>query len=241
MALCIVAETTCRLLVHSIPAPTDVLRAAVHLNSTGELGAAMWSTARSSSTGLALAVTFAVPTGLVMGTVQPVADATRHLVELMRPVPSVALVPLLMLLASSMQQVHLIAAAYASYWPMLLATIYGVQQVDPVRVQTARAFGAGRLASAIRVMLPSAAPGILTGIRTAVAVSVVVTVGSEVVTGGDGIGGLALTAAQAAGATDIVLACAMAAAVLGLTGDLVARGIGRTVCGWNHQRLAGPS
>ncbi|MET7550851.1 ABC transporter permease subunit [Streptomyces sp. NPDC005500] len=226
----------------SIPVPAAVLHTVWRLGTGGELGAALGYTAQVSAVGLALAVLVAVPCGLLLGAIPVAGAAARHLVELLRPIPSVALVPIALLLADSIEQVHLIVTAYASCWPVLLATVYAVQQVDPLRIETARVYGSGRMATAVRVLLPSAVPGIVTGVRTAVAVAVVVAVGSEIVGGGDaGLGGLAVAAAQTDGSGATVLACALAAAVLGLAGDLVVRAARTLVGGWQDHIGAGAS
>ncbi|MFE4922295.1 ABC transporter permease [Streptomyces sp. NPDC056661] len=235
-------EIACRAAGNPVPVPTAVLHSAWRLSAGGELGASLWYTARVSLSGLAVAVLVAVPCGMVLGTVPGAANATQRLVEFLRPIPSVALVPMVLLLADTIEQVHVTVTAYASCWPVLLATVYAVRQVDPLQVETARVCGSRRAGLALRVLVPSAAPGIVTGIRTAVAVAVVVAIGSEIVGGGDsGLGGLAVAAAQTDDSGATVLACALAAGLLGLAADAAVRAARATLCGWHDRSLADQS
>ena len=74
--------------------------------------------------------------------------------------------------------------AYASTWPILLNTIYGIRSVDPVARDTARAFGLGAAATAWSVSLPSAAPFIYTGIRISAGIALIVAISCELIAGG---------------------------------------------------------
>ena len=79
---------------------------------------------------------------------------------------------------------QVIAVVFAAVWPVLINTIYGVRQVDPVAVATMRSFGFGPLSIAGRVALPSAAPFIATGVRIAASLAFIVAVAVELVSTG---------------------------------------------------------
>ena len=112
--------------------------------------------------------------------------ALRGVIEFLRPIPSVALIPLAILIYGTGLQSKVFLAAFASFWQLLVATLYGVQDVDPVATDTARSFGLGRIQRLFRVTLPSAVPYIATGIRIASAVSLILTVTAELVIGSAG-------------------------------------------------------
>ena len=76
-----------------------------------------------------------------------------------------ALIPLAVLVYGSGLQSKVFLAAFAATWPLLMQTLYGVQDVDPVATDTARSFGFSRGSRLLRVTLPSAVPYIATGIR----------------------------------------------------------------------------
>ena len=70
------------------------------------------------------------------------------MIEFLRPIPSVALIPLAVLIYGSGLESKVFLAAFAATWPLLMQTLYGVQDVDPVATDTARSFGFGRGAAA---------------------------------------------------------------------------------------------
>jgi NitT/TauT family transport system permease protein len=107
---------------------------------------------------------------------------------------------------------------YASIWPVLVNTIYGLDDVDPLAIQTLRAFGFGRLAVIRRVSLPAAAPFIATGVRVASSIAIIVSIATGVLTGsidGNGIGAF-IADENTAGNINPVLAAALWTGVLGL-------------------------
>jgi NitT/TauT family transport system permease protein len=188
------------------------------------------------SAGLAIAVALAVPCGLVLGNVPGVRTATRALVDFLRPIPAVVLIPLAALLLGPGLRMNVTLIAYAAAWPVLLNTIYGLDDVDPLAKDTLRAFGFGRIAVIRRVCLPSAAPFIVTGIRLASSVALVVSIGVGVVTGridGNGIGAFIADASTSAPNTDVVLA-ALWAGVLGLALNALIAWAGRRALPWHH-------
>ena len=118
----------------------------------------------------------AVPAGLVLGSVPGVRAATRAMVEFLRPIPSVALIPLVALILGPGLRMNVTLIVYAAIWPVLFNTIYGLDDVDPVARETLRAFGFGRLGVIRRVNLPSASPFIATGIRLASSIAIILSI-----------------------------------------------------------------
>ena len=91
--------------------------------------------------GLALASVLAIPIGIVLGLSHLTASAFRVPVEFLRPIPSAALIPLLFLTLGTNFKSEVFLAAFGAFWPILLQTMYGVRDVDPVTTDTARSFG----------------------------------------------------------------------------------------------------
>jgi NitT/TauT family transport system permease protein len=167
---------------------------------------------------LGIAVAIAVPAGLVLGSVRAVRVATRALVELLRPIPSVALIPLVILLVGGGPEAKITLAVYASIWPILYNTVYGLDEVDPLLTETARACGTPRLRLATSVALPCAAPFVVTGVRLSAAIALIVVVSTEFLAGASrGIGTTILQASSGAGRMDIVLAATLVAGAIGFT------------------------
>lgn len=138
--------------------------------------------------GLAMSTVAAITLGILMGTYKPVFDMFKVIVEFMRPVPSVAMIPLAILffgLGSTMRQAVI---SYAVFWPMLISTIYGVRSIDPQALDVARNFGIKGREALWRVTLPSAVASIATGFRISASIALIVTVTTELIAGNSGIG-----------------------------------------------------
>jgi NitT/TauT family transport system permease protein len=175
---------------------------------------------------LLLAIAIAVPSGLLLGSVPGLRVATRALVEFLRPIPSVALIPLVILLIGGGPEAKITLAVYAAVWPILFNTIYALAEIDPVLLDTARSFGAGRARMLASVALPHAAPFVFTGIRMAAAIALILVLSTEFVAGASrGIGNYILEASSGGGRMDLVLAGTV---VAGLIGYLINEGLERT-------------
>ena len=99
-----------------------------------------------------------------------------------RPIPSVALIPLAILLLGRGIDMRVALVAYASAWPILFNTITGVREVDPQARDTARAYGFNAGEVLARVTLPAAAPFIATGVRISAGIALILAVSTELIT-----------------------------------------------------------
>ena len=186
--------------------------------------------------GLASAIAIGVPLGLLLGSVPRLNEISRLVVEFLRPIPSVALIPLAVFVFGTGTEMRVFVMTFAAVWPILFNTIYGLMEVDPLAKETARSYGCGRLAVALRVSLPSAAPFVLTGIRLAATTALILEVTAEFFGGGGrGIGTVISIASLGSGQKDVVLAGAMVAGVLGLLANLALEYGGRRGLVWAHQ------
>ncbi|HEY8481872.1 MAG TPA: ABC transporter permease subunit [Spirillospora sp.] len=224
----------------ALPPATTVLREAGKLAVDEEFLFDVGATLRAWFQGLALAVLAAVPLGVLLGSVPLLGTAARALVELMRPIPSVALIPLAIILFADPTQVKVSLVFYACLWPILINTLYALRDVDPVAKDSLRSFGFGAVSVLWRVSLPSAAPFIATGVRIAASVALIVVISTELLAAGaDGVG-IYLSSTQAAGGrTDLLLAGAVWAGVLGLLANLLLLGLERVAFRWHAARLEG--
>ena len=189
--------------------------------------------------GLLVAVLLAVPLGMVMGSSRRGYLATSTAIEFLRPIPSVALIPLAILVFGRDLDMKVALIVYASSWPILFNTIYGFREVDPVARETARAFGFGRLAVLLRVSLRSAAPFIFTGIRIAAGIALILAISSELIAGGSGgIGTWMLVQSQSGTQREYVYAGIVVTGLLGLAINSVLVAGERRLFFW-HQRVRG--
>ncbi|MFI9553533.1 ABC transporter permease [Nonomuraea endophytica] len=174
--------------------------------------------------GLGLAVLLAVPVGLLLGTVPIVEETTRAIVEFLRPIPSVALIPLALFFFTPEINAKIALIVYAASWPILINTLYGVRDVDPVAAETLRSFGFGAGAVVWRVALPSAAPFIFTGVRLAASVTLILAISVEYFVGGaSGVGRFLIEASTGIGESAMldVIATLIWAGLVGLVVNAV--------------------
>jgi NitT/TauT family transport system permease protein len=199
-----------------LPPASTITARAVSLLGDAEFLQAAGATLKAWALGMAITVVLAVPAGVLLGSSRLCYQATRAVVEFLRPIPSVALIPLAILLFGQDLRMKTALIVYAASWPVLFNTIYGVQDVDPVAKDTARSFGFGRLSVLARVSLPSAAPFVATGIRLASAVALILAISAELLAGaGGGIGTWILQAGSGGENADLVYAATLLTGVLG--------------------------
>ncbi|HWI30948.1 MAG TPA: ABC transporter permease subunit, partial [Microbacterium sp.] len=171
-----------------IPPPSTVLITLVGLLGDPALWIAVGQTLAGWALGLGIAIVIAVPLGLLLGSSELAYRATRPLVEFLRPVPSVALVPLAFLLFPPGLQGKVFLAAFAAIWPILIHTIYGVRNVLPAQLMTARSFQIRKLDVVGNIVIPAAVPYLATGIRISSTVALILVVTGEIVMGSPGVG-----------------------------------------------------
>ena len=144
--------------------------------------------------GYVAATVLAVAIGIAMGVWRRMFLLFEPLVELLRPIPSPAYLPMAILFLGIDNTMKVFMVAFASFVPILLNTVTGVRSVDPVLVDTGRTFGLTRAQIVMRIVLPAAAGYILTGMRISLAIALIVTVIAEMVAGNSGIGFYILSA-----------------------------------------------
>jgi ABC-type nitrate/sulfonate/bicarbonate transport system permease component len=199
-----------------------------------------WSfadTVRGWAIGLSLATVLAVPIGIVLGSSELAASAFRVPIEFLRPIPSAALIPLLFLTLGTNLKSEVFLATFGAFWPLLIQTMYGVRDVDPVLLETARSFEVGRFERLYRITLPSSVPYIATGLRIASTVALILAFTAELFMGTPGLGQLTNTAYSFGLETD-VYALAVATGFLGLGIHLLFSSLERRALRWHpSQRL----
>jgi ABC-type nitrate/sulfonate/bicarbonate transport system permease component len=163
----------------------------------GSLAPAAGSTLEAWAVGLAIAVVSGVGLGTMVGRSRVAEASTEVLVRMMRPLPSLALIPIAILVAGLGLKMTAGLVAFTSFWPVFINTRYGVHQVDNVFIDTGRTLELSRFGLLSRVIIPAAAPLIASGVQVAISLALVVTVSVELVGGTGGIGSFVLQAQQA--------------------------------------------
>jgi len=172
----------------SIATPSSTLRALYDELSSGALSGEIGDTLSAYFQGLAIAIVIGVAAGLLIGSSRTLLDATSVVIEFLRPIPGVALIPLAILFFGLGVPARRFVIAYAAAWPILINTLYGVRGGDRMLHDVARMSGVGRTGRLFRVTLPAALPSIATGIRVSAAIALLVCVTAEFVIGTGGVG-----------------------------------------------------
>ncbi|WP_308492522.1 ABC transporter permease [Microbacterium terrisoli] len=222
-----------------LPPPTVVVATLFTELGTANAWWATLDTLRGWAIGLGLAALIAVPLGLLLGSSEFAYRATRPIVEFLRPVPSVALIPLVFLLfGRNLGDGKIFLAVFAAVWPLLIQTIYGVRNVLPTQLDTARSFQIRRRDVALHVVLPSALPYLATGVRIASTVSLILVLTGEIVINAGGIGEQ-INLAREGGAVAVMYAFVVLSGILGLLLNTIFARLERRLLRWHpSQRRA---
>lgn len=213
------------------PPVTDILRAIVAGLGSGELAQVFGSTLWRMAAGFAIGSAAGVVLGMAMASFPLVDAALRSLVELLRPIPMPAIVPPLILLLGIDHAMKVFAVAFACFFPVLVNTVGGVRAVDPTALDVARTFQVGRLRTLVQVVLPASLPYILAGMRTSLALALIVSVVAEMIAGSEGIGYYIMTMQYAMRPEDMYAAIFLLAA-LGYSLNLALLAIEHRVLHW---------
>jgi ABC-type nitrate/sulfonate/bicarbonate transport system permease component len=216
----------------SFPLITDVLAALVKEALGLEFWQAIGHTLEGWAIGLVIVSFTAVPLGILLGSNRFSYRGARTLIEFLRPVPSVALIPLAVLVFGTGLQSKVFLVSFAAFWPMLIQTIYGVQDTDPIAIETARTFGLGPIERFWRITLPGTTPFIATGFRIASATALILAVTAELVIGSPGIGA-SIELARSGGAVPTTYALILTTGVLGWSLNSASKRIEERVLHWH--------
>lgn len=139
-------------------------------------------------TGYLLAALIAIPFGFVIGMSQVAYKAFNPFIQVLRPISPLAWMPLALFIIGDSEASAIFVIFICSIWPMLINTAFGVAGVREDWVNVARTHELGPIKTAFTVILPAAAPTILTGMRISIGIAWLVIVAAEMLVGGTGIG-----------------------------------------------------
>ena len=222
----------------NVPPMSNTVAKLFDIIGTSDLWTSIGNTMEGWALGLGIASAAAIPIGILVGSSRLAYRGLRPIIEFLRPIPSVALIPLAVLVYGTGLESKVFLATFASFWPLLIQVLYGVQDVDPVAIDTARAYGLNRFQILWRVKLPSAIPYIATGIRISSAVALILSVTAELVIGSPGLG-RSINLAREGTAFELMYALIIVTGVLGWILNILATTAERRVLHWHpSQRRA---
>jgi len=216
---------------HMLAAPSSVIGTLWRMILSGELPRNLLVSLRRAAIGLTIGASLGVVLALSAGLVRRGDALIDPLIQIKRTIPVVALTPLFIIWFGIGETTKIALIAFASMLPVYINLHQGIRGVDVRLVDAARSFGLTRSGLIWHVILPGALPALLTGLRYALSVSVLMLVIAEQVNATEGLGFL-ITNARDAMRTDIIVVCLLVYAVLGLAGDWLVRTIEARALAW---------
>jgi NitT/TauT family transport system permease protein len=187
-----------------LTAPVDVARALARLAASGQLQLHLAASLKRLFAGLAIGASAGVGIGLLAGLVPLARAIVSPIVAALFPVPKIALLPLFILWFGIGEPSKVATIAFGSFFPMAVATLGGVDAVDRGLIRMAQSFGTPSLAIAFKVVAPAATPSILSGLRIAASIGIVLIVAAEMIGAKEGLGAFTLTAGNLMAVDDLM-------------------------------------
>jgi len=181
----------------SLPSPTSVATALPKLLSDRDFLVGAADTARSWATAVALGAAVGIVIGLVVSSVEILRRPTEMVVNTFRSVPATALIPIGILVFGLGTEMKVAIALYGIFWPILINTVYGVATTEPMRLDAARSMRWPWWRRQVFVTFPSALPSIMTGVRIAVGIALIVIISTELLGARYGVGTVLVQYTQA--------------------------------------------
>jgi ABC-type nitrate/sulfonate/bicarbonate transport system permease component len=215
-----------------LPPFSEIMVALFHELMSATFWRALGDTMRAWALGFVISLAAGTVIGIVIGSSSLLRTLTYSTIEFLRPIPSVALIPLAVLLFGTQLQSTLILVVYASFWPVLIQVLYGVQDVDPVARETARSYRLGAWAQIRYLIWPTVLPYLMTGVRLAAAVALILAITSEIAIDTEGLG-REISQTESGGAVAIMYAYVIVTGIIGVIVNLGARALERRVLSWH--------
>lgn len=168
--------------------PSLIFLTIINLAKTGELFIHTEASLKRAFLGFAIGTAIAIPHGILIAWFRFAKDVSNPIVELFRPIPIAALIPVAILWFGIGDASKVAIIAFGCYFPVLLNTISGVNSTDVNLIKVAKLFGASRWQTVKKIILPSATPSIITGLRHALALSLILLVITEMMGAKSGLG-----------------------------------------------------
>lgn len=213
--------------------PSSVVATAGELIANGDLQSNLAASVTRAMIGLALGTVFGVAAALLSGLWRTGEDLIDTTLQMLRPLPALALIPLFILWFGVDEAPKLILIAYATFFPVYLNTFKGIRSIDAKLVEAAAVLGLTRWQLVGQVVAPSALPSFFTGFRFSLSVSWLVLVVTEQLNARSGLGFM-MTEAQQYFRNDIIVLGLVVYGLLGLASDQLVSLLERRVLRWQR-------
>jgi ABC-type nitrate/sulfonate/bicarbonate transport system permease component len=170
------------------PAPEEVLSAGLDMIRSGELLQDILASLSRVVRGFLLAALFGIAAGVVVGRSRVLSCVVEPIVDMLRPIPSLAFLPMLVLWLGIGEMSKVVFIAYATFFPIFTTTLQGVRDIDPVLIRAAASLGTSGRDMFRYVEVPAATPSIITGLRIGFGQAFFVIVAAEFIAADSGLG-----------------------------------------------------
>lgn len=230
------ARSTAALQVY-LPPISEVIGASGQLFIAGQLGDHALVTLERFFAGYLIASGIGVSVGIGLGYFRSLHNLVGIVIEFLRPMPSVAIIPVAILMLGIGDSMIVAVTVYATVWPILINTIDGVRHIDSTLVDTGRTFGLSRWRILWQIILPGASPYIVTGLRIALAIALILVTTAEMVAGSKGLGFFILDEERSMNSSNMYAGVVIVAA-LGYALNRLFLALESRVMRWRHGMVA---
>ncbi|MCP4400867.1 MAG: ABC transporter permease [bacterium] len=213
------------------PAPTVILKTLSRWIRGGELTPHLAATLARMFGGFFTGGTLGLLAGLLMGWSERLRRVFDPLFAAIHPIPKISILPLVMILFGIGNTSKIVLVAIATFFPIMINTMAGVRQIQPLYFDVAANYGAGAYKVFTRIVIPGGLPLILTGIRLALNTSLVLTIAVELVSAQQGLGALIWLAWETL-RTEELYASLTVTAALGISGNLLIKYLTNRLIPW---------
>jgi len=217
-----------------LPGPDRAFRALLSGFDGGELTRLTRATVERMIYGWILASLAGIVVGALIGSSRLAREYIAPMLEIVRPVPVSAFMPVVMAFLGLTGTMVLVVIAIGSIWPVLLATVHGVSSVEPRLMEVSQSLRLGRLRTLWKIALPNAQPDILAGMRIGLTVALILAVVGEMLTSENGLGWYVLQSARAYRSADL-FAGVIVLGLIGLISNLALQAVERHVLRWKRR------
>jgi NitT/TauT family transport system permease protein len=213
-----------------IPSPLASVRALLRVDAR-ELATSMLLSCRRVGVGFVIAAVLAIPLGILVGYSRWIRNLAFPLIEVLRPVPPIAWIPLAILFFPSSESMVVFLTFLGAFFPIVYNTIAGFSSIKPMYLRAAASLGAGEWRLFWHVILPGMLPVVFAGLHVAMGVSWLMVVAGEMMAAKGGIGAMTWDAYQTARYPLIFVGMALIG-ILGFLSSMVIKLVGTLVCRW---------
>lgn len=217
------------------PAPTAVVGALIKGFTSGEIGPHILITLYRVASGILIGGTIGLVMGLLMGTSRRLRDIADPFVAAIHPVPKIAILPVVMALLGIGDKSRIAVIALAVFFPMMINTMNGVLQISQTHLDVARNYGATGMKLFRRVVLPASLPMVLSGLRIAVNLALLITISVEIAGATKGLGALIWISWEVM-RIEVLYASLLVIMALGISANLLVRVISDALAPWSQER-----